>query len=46
MRKDEQYEYDPCEDCEAVGDDWYPDENGEAVNACLECPMMEMEIEE
>lgn len=31
------YEYDPCEDCKANGDDWYVDEDGEMRCACDEC---------
>lgn len=32
------YEFDPCDDCIADGDDYYTDENGEMQSACPKCP--------
>lgn len=32
------YEFDPCDDCTADGDDYYTDENGEMQCACPQCP--------
>lgn len=36
----EQYEEyaDRCYECTGYGDDWYTDENGNAVRACDDCP--------
>ena len=35
---DEEFDYDPCDDCTADGDDYFTDENGEKQSACLTCP--------
>lgn len=32
------YQYDPCYECQAYGDDYYVDDDGELVCACDGCP--------
>lgn len=34
----DEWEYDPCDDCTADGDDYYTDENGEMQSSCYDCP--------
>ena len=34
----DEWEYDPCDDCTAYGDDYYTDENGEMQSSCYDCP--------
>lgn len=34
----DEWEYDPCDDCTADGDDYYTDENGEMQCSCYDCP--------
>lgn len=39
--EDGEDDYDPCEDCRAVGNDYSYDENGDSINLCEGCPMNE-----
>lgn len=32
------YQYDPCYECQAYGDDYYIDDDGELVCVCDGCP--------
>ena len=34
----EDYESDYCEECRALGDDYFVDTTGELVCACIDCP--------
>lgn len=36
------YLYDPCEECQSCGDDYYIDDDGELVCACDDCPIYVM----
>ena len=35
---DEYDDYDPCDECKSLGDDYYVNENDEVVCACDNCP--------
>ena len=38
MTNDSMYEYGPCDDCRAYGDDYYFDKDGECMSRCYDCP--------
>ena len=40
---DEWDDYDRCYECTGYGDDYYLDEQGEWVSACVDCPFNGLE---